>query len=224
MSKAALVPGEVTPAVCLGSAVPKLLKLTTTTKNTYQESSVITKVDNRILTELGGDTLARMVVGFFLAGKCFLVGLVVIAVVIAVLPAALPTLPLELTVLYNSLLFAMGAPDSAMEGESEEIRQGLLRGKEIVLCVDAPRGKKSILSALEMCSGWLEAGGCEQGSLALLKCRRGRRLQPETMCSCLQGWPKAFKANESFLGVRCQVSCKDLVTVENEFLLWCAGF
>ncbi|XP_075266742.1 Fanconi anemia group G protein isoform X2 [Opisthocomus hoazin] len=44
-----------------------------------------------------------------------------------VLPAALPTLPLELTVLYNSLLFAMGAPDSAMEGESEEIRQGLLR-------------------------------------------------------------------------------------------------
>ncbi|KFQ50510.1 Fanconi anemia group G protein, partial [Nestor notabilis] len=42
------------------------------------------------------------------------------------LPAALPTLPLELTVLYNSLLFTMGASDTAMEGE-EGIRQGLLR-------------------------------------------------------------------------------------------------
>uniref|UniRef100_A0A672VB40 FA complementation group G n=2 Tax=Strigops habroptila TaxID=2489341 RepID=A0A672VB40_STRHB len=42
------------------------------------------------------------------------------------LPATLPTLPLELTVLYNSLLFTMGAPDTAMEGE-EGIRQGLLR-------------------------------------------------------------------------------------------------
>ncbi|KAM9588498.1 Fanconi anemia group G protein isoform 2-T2 [Morphnus guianensis] len=43
------------------------------------------------------------------------------------LPAALPTLPLELTVLYNSLLFAVGASDSAIEGEAEGIRQGLLR-------------------------------------------------------------------------------------------------
>ncbi|NXQ89972.1 FANCG protein, partial [Nyctibius grandis] len=43
------------------------------------------------------------------------------------LPAALPTLPLELTVLYNSLLFTMGASDSAIEGEAEGIRQGLLR-------------------------------------------------------------------------------------------------
>ncbi|NXS43464.1 FANCG protein, partial [Balaeniceps rex] len=45
------------------------------------------------------------------------------------LPAALPALPLELTVLYNSLLFNMGAPDSAIEGEGEAegIRQGLLR-------------------------------------------------------------------------------------------------
>ncbi|NXK77083.1 FANCG protein, partial [Amazona guildingii] len=42
------------------------------------------------------------------------------------LPATLPTLPLELTVLYNSLLFTMEASDSAMEGQ-EGIRQGLLR-------------------------------------------------------------------------------------------------
>ncbi|KAM6036629.1 Fanconi anemia group G protein isoform 2-T2 [Theristicus caerulescens] len=43
------------------------------------------------------------------------------------LPAALPALPLELTVLYNSLLFTVGASDSAIEGEAEGIRQGLLR-------------------------------------------------------------------------------------------------
>ncbi|NXD85864.1 FANCG protein, partial [Halcyon senegalensis] len=43
------------------------------------------------------------------------------------LPAALPALPLELTVLYNSLLFTVGSSDSAIEGEAEEIRQGLLR-------------------------------------------------------------------------------------------------
>ncbi|NXW10213.1 FANCG protein, partial [Fregetta grallaria] len=43
------------------------------------------------------------------------------------LPAALPALPLELTVLYNSLLFTVGAADSAIEGEAEGIRQGLLR-------------------------------------------------------------------------------------------------
>ncbi|KFP72444.1 Fanconi anemia group G protein, partial [Apaloderma vittatum] len=43
------------------------------------------------------------------------------------LPAALPTLPLELTVLYNFLLFTVGASDSAIKGEAEGIRQGLLR-------------------------------------------------------------------------------------------------
>ncbi|NXK39371.1 FANCG protein, partial [Piprites chloris] len=43
------------------------------------------------------------------------------------LPAALPTLPLELTVLYNSLLFTVGTSDSAIEGEADGIRQGLLR-------------------------------------------------------------------------------------------------
>ncbi|NXV55960.1 FANCG protein, partial [Molothrus ater] len=43
------------------------------------------------------------------------------------LPAALPVLPLELTVLYNSLLFTVGASDSAIKGEAEGIRQGLLR-------------------------------------------------------------------------------------------------
>ncbi|XP_009465530.1 PREDICTED: LOW QUALITY PROTEIN: transitional endoplasmic reticulum ATPase {ECO:0000250/UniProtKB:P23787}-like, partial [Nipponia nippon] len=43
------------------------------------------------------------------------------------LPAALPALPLELTVLYNYLLFTVGASDSAIEGEAEGIRQGLLR-------------------------------------------------------------------------------------------------
>ncbi|NWH87759.1 FANCG protein, partial [Aegithalos caudatus] len=43
------------------------------------------------------------------------------------LPAALPVLPLELTVLYNSLLFTVGASDSAIKEEAEGIRQGLLR-------------------------------------------------------------------------------------------------
>ncbi|KFO93460.1 Fanconi anemia group G protein, partial [Buceros rhinoceros silvestris] len=43
------------------------------------------------------------------------------------LPAALPALSLELTVLYNSLLFTVGSSDSAIEEESEAIRQGLLR-------------------------------------------------------------------------------------------------
>ncbi|NXX47655.1 FANCG protein, partial [Tricholaema leucomelas] len=39
------------------------------------------------------------------------------------LPPALPTLPLELTILYNFLLFTVGTSDSAVEG----IHQGLLR-------------------------------------------------------------------------------------------------
>ncbi|NWY71978.1 FANCG protein, partial [Erithacus rubecula] len=43
------------------------------------------------------------------------------------LPAALRALPLELTVLYNFLLFTVGASDSAIKGEAEGIRQGLLR-------------------------------------------------------------------------------------------------
>ncbi|NWR41362.1 FANCG protein, partial [Regulus satrapa] len=43
------------------------------------------------------------------------------------LPATLPALPLELTVLYNSLLFTVGASDSAIKEEPEAIRQGLLR-------------------------------------------------------------------------------------------------
>ncbi|NWV71525.1 FANCG protein, partial [Malurus elegans] len=43
------------------------------------------------------------------------------------LPAALPTLPLELTVLYNFLLLTAGTSDSAIKGEAEGIRQGLLR-------------------------------------------------------------------------------------------------
>ncbi|NXN79074.1 FANCG protein, partial [Bombycilla garrulus] len=42
-------------------------------------------------------------------------------------PAALPVLPLELTVLYNFLLCTVGASDSAIKGEAEGIRQGLLR-------------------------------------------------------------------------------------------------
>ncbi|XP_010188515.1 PREDICTED: Fanconi anemia group G protein, partial [Mesitornis unicolor] len=43
------------------------------------------------------------------------------------LPATFPTMPLELTVLYNSLLFTMRTSDSAIEGEAEEIHQSLLR-------------------------------------------------------------------------------------------------
>ncbi|NWY05145.1 FANCG protein, partial [Nothoprocta ornata] len=50
-----------------------------------------------------------------------------VLVLVTGLPAALATLPLELTVLYNSLVFAMGASDCAINGEAEEIRQGLLR-------------------------------------------------------------------------------------------------
>uniref|UniRef100_A0A663N940 FA complementation group G n=1 Tax=Athene cunicularia TaxID=194338 RepID=A0A663N940_ATHCN len=67
----------------------------------------------------GGATAAR-----WLRGPAqFLFGLAVITG----LPSALPTLPLELTVLYNSLLFTMGASDSAMKGEAEVIHQELLR-------------------------------------------------------------------------------------------------
>ncbi|NXX68722.1 FANCG protein, partial [Spizella passerina] len=43
------------------------------------------------------------------------------------LPAALRALPLELTALYNSLLFTVGASNSVVKGEAEGIRQGLLR-------------------------------------------------------------------------------------------------
>ncbi|NXH10005.1 FANCG protein, partial [Bucco capensis] len=43
------------------------------------------------------------------------------------LPAALPALPLELTVLYNSLLCTVGTSDSGIQGEAEGIRKGLLR-------------------------------------------------------------------------------------------------
>ncbi|XP_048787369.1 Fanconi anemia group G protein isoform X5 [Lagopus muta] len=43
------------------------------------------------------------------------------------LPPALPAMPLELTVLYNSLLFVMGTSDCAIKGEAEGIRQGLCR-------------------------------------------------------------------------------------------------
>lgn len=62
------------------------------------------------------------------------------------LPAALPTLPLELTVLYNSLLFTVGASDSVIEGEAEGIRQGLLRGKEIcsLYGVSSEQGERSL--------------------------------------------------------------------------------
>lgn len=64
------------------------------------------------------------------------------------LPAALPALPLELTVLYNALLFTVGASDSAIKGEAEGIRQGLLRGKNVVLCMGNSWGEESSL-----CSG-----------------------------------------------------------------------
>lgn len=86
------------------------------------------------------------------------------------LPPALPALPLELTVLYNSLLFTVGSSDSAIEGESEGIRQGLLRGKEIVLSTEASQGEESVLCDLEMCGDCPEVGGggcCEQDSLTL---------------------------------------------------------
>ncbi|NXS97894.1 FANCG protein, partial [Jacana jacana] len=43
------------------------------------------------------------------------------------LPAALPTLPLELTVLYNSLLCTVGASESAIKEKGAGIHQGLLR-------------------------------------------------------------------------------------------------
>lgn len=68
-----------------------------------------------------------MVVGLFKAVKrkiSVLLGLII------GLPPALPAMPLELTVLYNSLLFVMGTSDCAIKGEAEGIRQGLCRGKE----------------------------------------------------------------------------------------------
>lgn len=75
------------------------------------------------------------------------------------LPAALPALPLELTVLYNSLLCTVGASDSAIEGEAEGIRQGLLRGKKIVLSLRGLLEVRRLLCALEVCGERLEVGG-----------------------------------------------------------------
>ncbi|CAM2113799.1 Fanconi anemia group G protein isoform X1 [Caretta caretta] len=43
------------------------------------------------------------------------------------LPAALPSLSLELTVLYNSLLFAVSESDGLVEGEAERLNHGLIR-------------------------------------------------------------------------------------------------
>ncbi|XP_067399655.1 Fanconi anemia group G protein isoform X2 [Emydura macquarii macquarii] len=43
------------------------------------------------------------------------------------LPAALPSLSLELTVLYNALLFAVSESDGLVEGEAERINHGLIR-------------------------------------------------------------------------------------------------
>lgn len=72
------------------------------------------------------------------------------------LPAALPALPLELTVLYNSLLLTVGASDSAIKGEAEGIRQGLLRGKDVVVCLGNSQGEESILCAVAILGDWLE--------------------------------------------------------------------
>lgn len=72
------------------------------------------------------------------------------------LPAALPALPLELTVLYNSLLFTVGASDSAIKREAEGIRQGLLRGKDVVLCTANSWDEESVLCALKILGDWLE--------------------------------------------------------------------
>lgn len=72
------------------------------------------------------------------------------------LPAALPALPLELTVLYNSLLFTVDASDSAIKGEAEGMREGLLRGKNVVLCMGSSWGEESVLCALEILGDWLE--------------------------------------------------------------------
>lgn len=74
------------------------------------------------------------------------------------LPAALPALPLELTALYNSLLFTVGASDSVVKGEAEGIRQGLLRGKDKVVYVGSSRGEEGVLCALEILGDWLEVG------------------------------------------------------------------
>lgn len=72
------------------------------------------------------------------------------------LPAALSALPLELTVLYNSLLFTVGASDSAIKREAEGIRQGLLRGKDVVLCMASSWDEESVLCALKILGDWLE--------------------------------------------------------------------
>uniref|UniRef100_A0A8C3GMP5 FA complementation group G n=1 Tax=Cairina moschata TaxID=8855 RepID=A0A8C3GMP5_CAIMO len=74
------------------------------------------------------------------------------------LPAALPTLPLELTVLYNSLLFVLGTSDRVIEGEAEGIRQGLLRGLQEMEAGNLP----AALSLLQEAAGGL----CSKGVLA----------------------------------------------------------
>lgn len=100
------------------------------------------------------------------------------------LPAALPTLPLELTVLYNSLLFVLGTSDRVIEGEAEGIRQGLLRGKENNLCFgDVPqlaRGGGTVNEEGWICQEWrrwsCSWGGVMHSCVAFSLLWKGRKL------------------------------------------------
>ncbi|NXP13649.1 FANCG protein, partial [Thinocorus orbignyianus] len=78
--------------------------------------------ENRLLAERWRVRNHGWLLGFSQPAQ-FLVGLAVLTG----LPAALPALPLELTVLYNSVLCTMGASESAIKEEAEVIHQGLLR-------------------------------------------------------------------------------------------------
>lgn len=64
---------------------------------------------------------------------------------------------------------------------------------------------------------WLCREGQEVGRLAARDDVQLPVCRPA--CCCLRGWAKGFKGNESFQGVRCQVSSKVLVTAANECFL-----
>ncbi|XP_039423707.1 Fanconi anemia group G protein isoform X3 [Corvus cornix cornix] len=93
------------------------------------------------------------------------------------LPAALPALPLELTVLYNSLLFTVGASDSAIKREAEGIREGLLRVLEACGACGQDLGTEELWQKVLQ-----EEPGrshCSEGQNKLLSLIKAWRVPPE---------------------------------------------
>ncbi|KAL9821768.1 Fanconi anemia group G protein isoform 3-T3 [Geothlypis trichas] len=93
------------------------------------------------------------------------------------LPAALPALPLELTVLYNSLLFTVGASDSAIKGQAEGIRQGLLRVLEACGACGQDLGTEELWE--KVLQEDLGRAHCSEGQNKLLSLIEAWRVPPE---------------------------------------------